>query len=154
MTALAQNRPTKDVGSPVPCRGTYPVAADVRIFKGALVCLDASGNAIPGDTIANGAVIAIGKASHEADNRTGSEAGGSAGDIDVEVEFGVFEWENSGAGEEITAADIGTVVYVVDDQTVGETDAGATLIAAGVCTEVRNGKPWVWMGPHVFALTA
>lgn len=147
-------RPTKDIGSPVPCRGTYPVAADTLIEKGTLVCLDASGNAIPGDTIANGAVIAVGKASHTVDNTTGSEAGGAAGDIDVEVDFGVFEWDNSAAGEEITAADIGTIVFVVDDRTVGETNAGATLIAAGVCTEVLNGKPWVWMGPHVFALTA
>jgi hypothetical protein len=148
MTALAQERLT-DFAGVVPSRGTYPVAATTTIYKGSLVCLDASGNAIPGDTIANGAVIAVGKASATVDN-----SAGAAGDLDVEVEFGVFGWENSAAAEEITAADIGTIVFVVDDQTVGETNAGATLIAAGICTEIRDGQVFVWMGPHVFPLTA
>jgi hypothetical protein len=153
MTALALERLTPFAGV-VPSRGTYPVAANTRIFKGSIVCLNASGDAIPGDDAAGGAVVCVGKASSTIDNRTGSPAGGSAGDIDVEVEFGVFGWENSASTEEVTNADVGTVVYVVDDQTVGETDASATLVAAGVCTEVRDGKVWVWMGPHVIALSA
>jgi hypothetical protein len=148
MTALAQERLTDFAGT-VPSRGTYPVAASTKIFKGSIVCLNASGNAIPGDDIAAGATITVGKASATIDNTSGA-----AGDVDVEVEFGVFGWENSGGAEEITAADIGTVVFVVDDQTVGETNAGATLIAAGICTEIRDGQVFVWMGPHVFPLTA
>ena len=40
---------------------------------------------------------------------------------------------NSSAGDLIVAADIGKVVYVVDDQTVAKTDGTSTRVAAGKC---------------------
>jgi hypothetical protein len=154
MTALAQERLTDEAGKPSPSRGTYPIAANTRIFKGSLVCLDAAGRAIPGGLIAAGATVAVGKASSTVDNRTGSALGGAAEAADVEVEFGVFAFESAGAADQIAQTEVGKLVYVVDDQTVAKTSGTSTRIVAGPLTEWRNGQAWVYMGPHVFPLTA
>lgn len=153
MTALAQERMTPGTAG-TPARGTYGIKANVRIFKGALVALDSAGRAMPAGASAGGSVIIVGKASATYDNRTGSALGGAADACDVEVEFGTFGWANSTAGEAVAATEVGKLVYAVDDQTVGKTSATATLIVAGVCTEIRDGKVYVWSGPHVFPLTA
>ena len=103
MTALAQERLTGTAG-PYPARGTYGIKANTRNFKGGLVALDSAGRAMPAGLISTGALFCVGKASHTLDNRTGSELGGAADAADQEVEFGVFGWENSAAGDAITSA--------------------------------------------------
>lgn len=148
MAALTHERFTPFAGLS-PARGTYGSKANVRLFKGAIACLDAAGRAMPGDTIANGALIAVGKSSATFDNRNGSEFGGLADAVEVEVEFGVFGWANGTSGDLIAAKDVGAVAYVIDDQTVGLTDGSGTRCVAGIITEVRDGKVWVAMGPHV-----
>jgi hypothetical protein len=145
MTALALERLTPFAGS-APARGTYPIKANVRIFKGAMVGLDSAGRAMPANTIANGCLRIVGKASATYDNRTGSTLGGAAGAVDVEVEFGVFQFANS---DSIAAADVGKACYAVDDQTVALSDSGNTRPFAGIITEVVSSKPYVFQGPHV-----
>jgi len=142
-----------DFAGVVPSRGTLPIAANVRIFKGALVGINSSGQAVPGDTIANGCLSAVGKASATYDNRTGSALGGLAAAVDVEIEYGVFAWvSKTGGGDDIAADDVGKVCFVVDDQTVALTNDTDTRGIAGMITEVRNGQVYVWMGPHVASL--
>lgn len=156
MTALSQERMTNFAG-PYPARGTYGIKANVRIFKGAQVGIDSAGKAMPADTIANGCVMIVGKSSATYDNRTGSELGGLVDACDVEVEYGVSQWANSSSGDAITEADVGKVCYAVDDQTVAKTSNGATRPVAGVITEVRSSKPYVYQGPgagSVAGLTA
>lgn len=148
MTALSLERLTPFAGSS-PARGTYPIKADVRIFKGALVGLDSAGRAMPATTIALGCLRIVGKASATYDNRTGSTLGGAAAAVDVEVEFGVFQFANSSSTDAIAAADVGKVVYAVDDQTVALTSNTDLRPVAGIVTEVVNSKPYVYMGPHV-----
>lgn len=138
-----------DFAGLVPARGTYPIAADVKIEKGHIVALDSSGRAMPGDTIANGAAITVGKASATYDN-----TGGAAAAMDVEVEFGVHGYDSAAAGDQLAAADVGKIVYLVDSQTVAKTSSTGARVAAGVMTEFRSGQAYVWMGPHVFPLTA
>lgn len=146
MTALDIERLT-DYAGLVPARGTYPIAADVKIWKGAQVALNSSGEAVPADTIANGAVTAVGKASATYDN-----TGGLAGAVDVEVEFGTFGWDSAGGGDTIAADDVGKVCFMVDDQTVALTNGSDTRGIAGLITEVRDDQVFVWQGPHVAAL--
>lgn len=149
MTALAQERMTDAAGTAGhPSRGTYGIKANTRVFKGAIVCLDSAGRAMPGDTIANGALFAVGKSSTTIDNRTGSTLGGAADAADVEVEFGVFGFEN---GDSIAASDVGAIAYVVDDQTVAKSSSTGARCIAGVITEVRGTQVFVAMGPHVYA---
>ncbi len=151
MTALALERLTPGHAG-APSRGTYPIKANVRIFKGSMVGLDSAGRVMPADTIANGCLVIVGKASSTVDNRTGSVLGGSAGAADVEVEFGVFQFANSLSGDLIAADDVTKPCYAVDDQTVAATSNTLARPIAGIVTEVVGGKPYVWMGPHVAGL--
>ena len=148
--ALTDTRLTT-VASLVPARGDYPIAANTRIFKGAQVGLDSAGGAVNAGTLASGCVQVIGKASHEVDNRTGSELGGAAGAALVSVEFGVIGWDNSGS-DPVTAADVGQVVYSEDEQTIARTGS-STLARSGLLTEIgSDGQAYVWQGPHVAAI--
>jgi hypothetical protein len=119
MTALSKNSGRTRVGTGQ--RFADPVAADTHIYSGAMVALDAAGNAIP--AIPTGTVMR-GVALAEADN-----TGGAAGDESVDIESGPFLVANDGS---IDRTHIGTDIYVVDDNTVG---AAGTLVA-GKCLDV------------------
>lgn len=148
MTATTTERMT-DFAGLIPARGTYPIRANVKIPKGTQVGLDSAGRAMPADTIANGCIRIVGKASATYDNRTGSELGGAAGACDVDVEFGVFDWENSADADLIAADDVGKLAYAVDNQTVALTSGSGARPVSGVISEVVNGRPYVWSSPVV-----
>lgn len=135
MTALTKGRNT-----PVRAGEQFedPVAAGETIYEGALVALDASGNAVPGSTATT--LTARGRALEQADN-----AGGSAGDIDVTVEAGVFRWANS-SGDPIDRTHIGGTAYIEDDQTVSATDGGSTQSEAGRIVDLDDDGVWVATG--------
>ena len=115
---------------------SVPVAASVKIYAGALVARDASGDATPGATATG--ILGLGRGESQADNSSGS-----AGDISVEVRKGVFKYENSSGGDEITGAEIGSDCYIVDDQTVAKTDGTSTRSVAGTVFEVEADGVWV-----------
>lgn len=121
MTALTRNTPRTRVGEGR--RFVDPVAATKHIYAGALVALDAAGNAIPAIPTAP---VMRGTALDEADNSTGA-----ASDETVLIERGPVLVANDGS---IDRTHIGTDVYVVDDNTVGDT---GTLVA-GKCLDVTT----------------
>ncbi len=149
--ALSLERLTKFAGV-APARGTFPIKANVQIFKGAMIALDSAGRAMPAGLVSAGALAAVGKASASYDNRTGSELGGDADACDVEVEFGVFGWKSHTGGDEILANDVGKVCYMYNDFTVALTSDTDARGIAGFVTEVRDGQVYVYMGPHVAGL--
>lgn len=119
-----------------------PVNGGARIFAGSIVALDSSGNAIPGTTVAGGAVRTMGAAQEEADNTAGADAA-----TYVRVRRGAFAFGNSSAGDLIGAAEVGANVYLVDDQTVAKTDGGAgARIVAGKCVGFDGTKVLVEVG--------
>lgn len=127
MAALTKNKPprTRDgIGF------SDPVAADTLIREGALVALDASGNAV--NATASTEVIR-GVAMREADNTDGS-----AGDVRVETRKGVFLFANNA----LDRTDIETSVKVTDNQTVG----GAGDAVAGTLVDVDDAGAWVRIG--------
>ncbi|MDT4835796.1 hypothetical protein FQZ97_694710 [compost metagenome] len=113
-----------------------PIAASTVIFAGALVCLNAAGNAVPGATATT--LKARGVAQEHVDNSSGA-----AGDARIETRRGVFAFANSAAGDEITRADIGATAYIVDDQTVAKTDGTSTRSVAGTIRDVDSDGVWV-----------
>lgn len=133
MTALTKDRNTV-------CRDgvqfSDPVAAAVVIFAGSLVCLNASGYAVPGSTSTT--LKARGVAQEQVDN-----SAGAAGDLAIETRRGVFPFANSTSTDEITRADIGASAYIVDDQTVAKTSATNTRSVAGVIRDVDSNGVWV-----------
>jgi hypothetical protein len=148
MTALAIERLT-EFGGVLPVRGTFPIAATTTIYKGSLVGEDSSGRAIPATVLASCPRV-LGRASATYNNATGSAAA-----YNVEVEYGVFEWTNSTAGDAIAADDIGKLAYAVDDQTVALTSNGGTRPIAGLIVDFKptvlggTSVPWVWSNPMV-----
>lgn len=133
MAALAQDRNTPKRENAQYAR---PVAANAKIFAGALVCMSATGWATPGAVATT--LKVDGRALAPADN-----TGGANGAINVTVEKGTFRFGNSSAGDLITAADIGNTAYIVDDQTVAKTNGGATRSAAGTIQDVDAQGVWV-----------
>lgn len=115
---------------------SLPVAASAKIYAGALVALDSIGNATPGATATG--LLGMGRAEAQVDNSSGS-----AGDARVEVRKGVFKFGNSAGADEITSADIGSVCYIVDDQTVAKTDGTDTRSAAGRVFDIEADGVWV-----------
>lgn len=135
MTALAANSTTiVEKDSPFGMRTEYPVAASVNCFQGAIIVLNASGFAQPGTTAT--ALQAIGRCRVAVDNSSGSN-----GDVNVSVDSGIFG--PYGNDDAIAASDTGTLVYIVDDQTVSN-DA-TSKSAAGNVFEVTSDGVFVTM---------
>lgn len=135
MTAATRDRNTEEI---------YPgrvraigMAAAAKIFGGTMVAINASGEAIRAITVATGRVVGV--ALKTFDNSTGA-----ANALQAEAHVGIFgPFANSAAGDLIVAADVGAIVYVVDDSTVAKTNAGATRIAAGTVWAVDATSVWV-----------
>ena len=133
MTALTQDRNTlrRDGKQIEP-----PVAANTRIFGGALVAINAAGLAVPGSTALG--LKCAGVAEQRADN-----TGGAAGAIRVRLNRQPHAFTNSTAADAITLADVGSDCYLVDDQTVAKTDGGGTRSRAGTVYDVDAEGVWV-----------
>lgn len=130
MAALTIERLTEFFGL-YPGRRTVPVKASTKIYKGALVAIDSSGNAMPAGLLAGGTVRPVGVAAATFDN-----SAGAAGAIKAEVNPGIYKFNNSSAGDLITAADVGADCYIVDDNTVAKTSNTNTRAVAGKVQQV------------------
>lgn len=113
-----------------------PVAANVRLFGGALCALTAAGLATPGAVSTT--LKGVGRVKDEANN-----TGGAASAINVEVEKGVFRFKNSSAADLITRADIGNNAFIVDDEIVAKTNGGGTRSIAGQIFDVDAQGVWI-----------
>lgn len=115
-----------------------PVAANMRIFAGALIMRAATGHLTPGATAVG--AIGAGRADIGANN-----IGGSGGALAVAWRRGAFRFENSDSSDAITVADIGKLCSTVDDCTVAKTDGSAARSPAGVVEDVDDSGVWVRM---------
>jgi hypothetical protein len=126
MTALTGDRNTQRIAGDI---RQGAVAAAVKIFAGAMVMRDASGNLTKGQTAVG--LRGAGMATEQVDN-----SAGGAGDLNINFRTGIFRFANSTAGDEITAAEIGKVCYAVDDATVAKTSGPDTRSPAGIVAGV------------------
>lgn len=76
----------------------------------------------------------------------------SNGKSAIRVRQGLGRLNNSTSTDQIAAADIGKLCFLVDDQTVAKTDGGGTRSIAGVIEEVDSQGVWVSIGEQVNAL--
>lgn len=133
---LTNDRPTKRRDG---VQHNDPVAADTVIYTGALACLDASGNAVPGATATD--LTARGVCEERADN-----SGGAAGDISAPIRAGVFNFKNSTGADEIDRTHIRSDAYIVDDETVAATSDTDSRSVAGEIVQVDGDGVWVRVG--------
>jgi hypothetical protein len=133
MAALAKDRNTARAQGDDRQGG---VAASTLIYAGAMVMRNAAGYLIEGQTAT--ALVGAGRAEARADNSAGAN-----GAINVVYRPGTYQYANSAAADEITAAEIGSLCYVVDDQTVAKTDGTSTRSPAGIVDNVDTNGVWV-----------
>jgi len=140
MTALAADR--KKPMRRLCLDRSFPVAASVVIYEGAMVAIDTAGNARPAR--ANVTDRVVGRARSRADN-----AAGIAGDIRVDVDAdSICFYENSGGNDAIALTDVGRDAFAVDDQTIALTDGAGTRPRAGKIHDVDSIGPWItFRGP-------
>lgn len=146
MTALAGARllGSNSGGNPVLSKGFIGLAANAKVWQGAIVCLDpATGFGSQGKTAPGLIVLGVaeppnqnivvagqppGVFSNLYDN-TG--AGATNGGVVCEYSQGARPFLNSAGGDAITAAAIGQDCYMVDDQTAALTDGAGTRSRLG-----------------------
>lgn len=137
MAALTGFRPTEVYGGApdgvLPTRYYVPVEAGVTIYGGALVVIDAAGNACPAGNVGAGyvagAVLGMADAGNAGGGVSSVSGGAVAGSSFIQVRNGCFLWDASTAGGAITKANFGQKVYAVDDHTVALSGAPNTSAA-------------------------
>ncbi len=112
------------------------VAATTTIFAGALVMRNATGYLVEGQTATG--LVGVGRAEEQVDNSAGADGAVTCG-----YRPGIYRFANSAAADEVTFADIGSLAYVVDDQTVAKTDGTSTRSPAGIVDDVDANGVWV-----------
>ena len=141
MTAAAANADTPRYGVEAVVRKLMelPVAASTHIYQGTLVCLNLSGYLVPAS--ADPSLTVVGVAQEEADN-----SAGAAGALECPVERGAFHLTNSAGTAAISEADIGRIVFAVDDLTVSRTNVAGTYPACGAVVGFEGSTPIVEAG--------
>lgn len=132
MSSLTGIRDTREIlcGATAVSRKAAPAEGAV-IYTGAITALNADGKAVPASDSASLAVAGI--------------CQGRAEDGSVIIRSGVFLLDNGTGSDALTAADIGKIVYVIDDQTVGKT-GGTNKVAAGILRAVDSAGVLVEVG--------
>lgn len=129
--SASRNTPHKD-GHLLP----FALAAGVKIYAGALVCLNAAGFLVPGSTSTT--LTYVGRADDFADNTGGADG---AKVLTVRRRK-AFKFVNYGA-DPLVQADLNKTVYIVDDQTVAKTNGGNTRSAAGRLVGIEPDGVWI-----------
>ncbi|MBC44144.1 MAG: hypothetical protein CML19_18155 [Pusillimonas sp.] len=135
MTALANDRNTPRIDGQL---FEFPMKAAVLGYVGAIAVLNA-GLLQPGATATG--LVAVGIFTERADNSDGANSA-----ITGKVRPGVFRFNNSASSDAITAAEIGSACYIVDDQTVAKTDGSSARSKAGTIVNVDDQGVWVRIG--------
>jgi len=108
----------------------YPVKANTRIWKGALVCVDSTGYLMPASDTAN--LRFVGVAFESVDN-----TGGASGEKRCRViKRGTFVYNRAGAA--YTQADLGTTVRAITDNEVAKTSTNNLVV--GTVVELLDGN--------------
>lgn len=135
MAALTAAKRMPRIGNtPVPSRQTRPVKAGAKFYPGSGVVLN-GGYLAPATTALN--LISVGVADPR-DGQTVDNTSGADGALYCDVEAGIFNFNNSAAGDAITQGDIGKDCYWVDDQTVAKTDGTGTRSRAGKIHDLNS----------------
>jgi hypothetical protein len=107
----------------------YPVKANARIWKGALVCVDSTGYLVPASDTAN--LRFVGVAFESVDN-TGGASGAKRCRV---VKRGTFVYNRIGS---FTQADIGTTARAITDNEVAKTSTNNIVV--GTVVELLDGN--------------
>jgi hypothetical protein len=131
MVALTQDRNTAEI---IGNDRTGTLGLNQSIFAGSMLMRNATGDLIKGATALS--CFGAGRAEERVASTT-------AGVTPIQYKVGTFRFANSAAGDLITKADIGTLCFIVDDQTVARTNGANTRSPAGTVEGVDASGVWV-----------
>ncbi|RQY36524.1 hypothetical protein [Burkholderia stagnalis] len=134
MTALTADR---DTVTRAGLLYSYPAKSGVLFFVGAIAAIDtATGFITKGaeSTTLKGAGIV----QEQIDNTAGAD-----GTVNVTIRRGQWRVANSAGADQLTLKDVGTLAYIVDDQTVAKTDGGGKRSVAGTVVDIDPGGVWI-----------
>jgi hypothetical protein len=143
MSALTKPRRIQNLVSGLMISLDFPVAANVVLYKGAQVALNANGYLVPAAaTLGLRVVGVVDTGSGEHIDTTGM----NDGDVQAKVQLAIWKFQNSSGGDAITQADVWKRCFAVDDQTVAKTDGGVPRPVAGVIVAVDASGVFVASG--------
>lgn len=147
MTALARSKPfTEASGVLMVPQRLFVVKSAIQVYQGGTIAQDPSDSAL----------VKPAAAAKPFYRPVGVAYAGLLGDgtATVYASTGLFERENSSAGDAIAATlPLGWPLYSVDDQTVSLTDGAGTRAFCGVFGGFSaNSKPLVWIGVDPYGL--
>lgn len=110
----------------------------LAVLEGGMCQLDSSGKAVPATDVSGvGPVMGVFES---------SAAASAAASL---VRRGCFAFASGTAGDAVTQATVGKLVYAINDHTVGATSSSGTRPIAGLVLEIRaDGYVWVEVGPQ------
>jgi len=111
----------------------FPVKGGARIFAGAMVAVDATGYAVPAGNVAGHRFVGV--ATERVDNTAGADG---AALVRVRT-AGLFEF----GATSISRANVGEVMYVVDDQTFDDVNPGQGVTCGRLLKFVSATKGWI-----------
>ena len=115
---------------------SIPIAAATIVYMGGMAAINTAGYGVPAGPTASLKVLGVSEA--QVDNSLGG-----AGAANIPVRKGTFRFANSASADLIAQADIGSVCYAVDDQTVAKTSNSGARPVAGTIFDVDTDGVWV-----------
>lgn len=110
---------------------SFPVAASQKPWGGAVAVLY-QGYLVAASTPSSDQIV-VGIMHRTADN-----SAGAAGDIQGQVETGSFFLFGGTSADALTEANVGSVVYLIDEKTVGATNGSSTRPVAGTLRAIDS----------------
>jgi hypothetical protein len=154
MTALTSARYTRQLDDkPFPYQFGNPIAANQTIYVGGMCGIITATQGYISDALTSttfqiwGVAMAFNQFMQVYNN-----SAGAAGAFNVRTQRGCFAMFSGTAGDLLSQATVGKLVYVIDDQTVGLTNGGATRSLAGVHRQYdADGTCWIELTPATAA---
>jgi hypothetical protein len=137
MSSITQGRAYKSLA---PGRKSHPIAANIKLHRGALLFVNGSGYL---DMTTGNGLECLGISPGDQDN-----IAGAAGAFRAEIECGQsYDFAIGADSDALTDVDVGKDVYAIDNATVGKTNGSNSRAVAGRLTEIRDGRAFVYIAP-------
>ena len=122
------------------------VKTSTTLYKGGIVCTDATGYAVPGATATTLRIIGILGDQPNLVPAPSYTNSGASGSLKLTVRQGTFKLANSGT-DAVVQADVGLKCYIEDDQTVSHTSTGKSIAGKviGLDDSTSPTGPGVWV---------
>jgi hypothetical protein len=119
MAALTQARMTR---TSTLSTVSLPLAASTAVYQGGMACYDTSAHVVTKGAAANANLVPIGYFNENVDNSASTAT--TFATVNLFHEITVSYWDNATGGNAVSASNLFTQVYILDDHTVTTSSSG------------------------------